>query len=1306
MSGPAEIDTGVTNGDVDWLFRGKSKKLTKRLNPESRVPDPKDTNEEKGTDSERSEKEKAVNEVNGDKDNSRRIDATTSGGVGSAKDSITATNSGERNGSGRSGERGTAISATAAATTSTGTTNDGPNTSRPTLKTGGNEPPVGALPQKMLQTQPQSETAGLVQNQSAAKHASQHNPQSGPQLPSKASQSTDKSGSGTSGKLPTADPRSRARLASAPQQPEPKAQQKRRTSMNFISVAAGGAPADADARAKPLPAVVCGGPPAASSATAASPTSPASGLQSQGSVSRSNSGRRSFFSSLSLKFKLSVSAPGSASASASPTLSPATSKAPGPKQTDLAAAVTRPPPEIRTKSTKTETKGGFFRRRALVDPDTAITPSVRVVLNRNRSRPAGTVSLRRVAFALDKLDDDPQQQIPSRRPRKGNVLVPEDLTAPVPRLAQGISASDGRTPVPEPRYTEKELQMAVEAQQRALLEADKHAMEAHLLAKKLAVQLALNKPFGRADEAEPEPAAERIEIDMPVHLHEHHFGEEPTGPGASAPGGSGDAPDAGNLLGDAHSHGHDPLDDSPLLETLYTRCCHLREILPIPATLKQLKNKTRPLQVLKLLNPRPTLIDVLSFSDFVAITPINTVIFDNVAMSTEMLKHLLAALVHNRYLEKLSLRNVAMDDVGWLYLCEFLARNTAVRKLDISQQRVKQVTKHTSFRSAMNWDAFIASLVARGGIEELVMGGCKLADDTFQNLLHNALAIATCRLGMAATEINVRKCELVAEWIGRDDSKCVGIDVAYNDLSQGQLRPFINTFMHRPVKLIFFSLSSTNLSNADEVGELLRGLANVRTLRFLDLSSLPQLFPNVISKLSKYLPLFPCLKRIHMDLNDLTSESIEAICDILPRVDGLIHVSLLGNRSLDRRSIVAIYTAVKMSAIFTLDLDYDLVPDDLSQRLALYLMRNMDRTIRPDITNISGDTEQDDVMFDGSLLMERAEKMLIESDKSAKPGETDYKVQKIITNALIERTNAVRKDIHKIIDSLFERRTDGALTFEEKENLLRFCLLDASLEKVVHLFEQKAQMFSMPLSPSPSVNSPQTPALPTDHDQLHESSSALIAAGPILMGLNSRAQLPVPVLAPTLDQTFEPHSVVVDAASDGLNVPIDNLTGRPVLMKSVSQTSVHAKEQELEEGEFHRWGYFMEHRTSTAELNEETKPLPVLGAVPSGSELREAIIDAKGIDSVTQLITKINDNRVSLDKIYNVDGLDAQHFVKEDSSPDTMRPREVFEDAPEKLSDADDAASIDSSEDHAVHSVVNEAYDKLLNEAQRVRSNK
>lgn len=1238
----ADIETGVSNGDVDWLFRGKSKKLTKKLAPDHRLSVCSESK-----DSRRSSAEK-------DRDDR-------------AKDADSKDSKFEVPGA-----------------------SNGPATSKP----------LPSMPQPPAVAIPKTPASNVTTKSQGPRSPAPKSPTSkSPTRPSEPnSVAEDSTASDTGLKFRFA----RSRSTSAPQIPDSdqlnsSASTKRRSSVNFIPGSSGASPAPADQ---------------ADAATS---------QPSSANVSRSSSGRgKSFFSSLSSKFKSSSLSSQSTSASAngshgSPNLSPATSiphklnpsligsGSHGHVDQDLASLVVRPPAEggipiaqqrklsnsSSPKLSFEKEKGGFFKRRGLVE--VLRSPSQRQVLNKNLCKNKGLLpeiqepQLRRVAFALDKLDDDPQQQIPSRRPRKGNVLIPEDLTAPIPRLAQGISSSDGRTMPSDSKYTEKELQLAIEAQKRALLEAEKHAMEAHLSAKKLAVQISQYKATGKncvPDEDEVMDGVENIEIDKPLHLHENHFQET-----------------------------EDPAEfnaKDATLEMIYTRCCHLREILPIPATLKQLKNKTRPLQVLKLLNPKPTLIDVLSFSDFIAITPINTIIFDNVTMSTEMLKHLLSALVHNKHLEKLSLRNVPIDSTGWLYLCEFLNRNHTVKKLDISQQKVKQVTKHTSFRSAMNWDLFIKALVARNGIEELVMGGCKLSDDTFENLLENALSISTCRLGMAATEINVEKCEMVADWISRTDSKCVGLDIAYNDLSHGQLRPFIKVFNTKTVNLIFFSLNSTNLTDVDEVYELFRGLSNVKTLKFLDLSSLPQLFPSVISKLNKTLPSFYCLKRIHFDLNELSSESIEALSDILPKINGLVHVSLLGNRNLDRRSIAAIYSAVKLSAIFTVDLDYDLVPDELSQRLALYLMRNMDRTIRPDINNFSGETEQDDVMFDGTLLMERAEKMLMESDKNS--GETDFKLQMIITNALLEKTNAIRKDIHKIIDNLFERRNQGNLSFEGKENLLRFCLLDAALEKVVHLFEQKAEMFSTPLSPSPSVQTPLNAAQVGDHDLLHESSSALLDAGPILMAKNSRPSLHAETFQ-GVDQTFQPHSVVVEAKSDGSKIPVDNLTGHPVLMRSISQTSVHAKEQELEEGEFHRWGYFMEHRNNDSDGIQDNTPqaLP-LPALPSGSELREAIIDAKGIDSVTQLISKINTNRVSLDKIYNIDGLDAKQSPRIDGEQKTDQSAndgEVFGDASERIpGDGEDLGSIDSEEEHTVHPVVDEAYDKLLNEAERVRSYK
>ncbi|KAM9888724.1 hypothetical protein OXX79_012676, partial [Metschnikowia pulcherrima] len=50
---PSDIETGVSNGDVDWLFRGKSKKLEKKRNSErkpsvSLAPEKPDSQEKDG----------------------------------------------------------------------------------------------------------------------------------------------------------------------------------------------------------------------------------------------------------------------------------------------------------------------------------------------------------------------------------------------------------------------------------------------------------------------------------------------------------------------------------------------------------------------------------------------------------------------------------------------------------------------------------------------------------------------------------------------------------------------------------------------------------------------------------------------------------------------------------------------------------------------------------------------------------------------------------------------------------------------------------------------------------------------------------------------------------------------------------------------------------------------------------------------------------------------------------------------------------------------------------------------------------
>ena len=46
---------------------------------------------------------------------------------------------------------------------------------------------------------------------------------------------------------------------------------------------------------------------------------------------------------------------------------------------------------------------------------------------------------------------------------------------------------------------------------------------------------------------------------------------------------------------------------------------------------------------------------------------------------------------------------------------------------------------------------------------------------------------------------------MVTSWLTDGNSQCVGVDIAFNDLSKGQLRPFINAFNTGKVNnLVFF----------------------------------------------------------------------------------------------------------------------------------------------------------------------------------------------------------------------------------------------------------------------------------------------------------------------------------------------------------------------------------------------------------------------------------------------------------------------------------------------------------------------
>lgn len=622
------------------------------------------------------------------------------------------------------------------------------------------------------------------------------------------------------------------------------------------------------------------------------------------------------------------------------------------------------------------------------------------------SDPLSTVSFKRVVFAVDELKGEPQQQIPSRHPHKGTIQMPEDLEGPPLKLSLGVtdpgthsrrgssesSSSNNSSAVSSnpgsgmssrrgsfaTETSARALELARERQRRAEAEARRHASMAHRTGLRLAREVAKMKKSGKAGlggngtaaatpaqatnpiAPQPEDASsdasihvEALDIDTPLHHHVNYFDGAATG------------------------KPKDPVNSIPTipsLETLYARCCHLREILPIPITMKQLKGKKRPLKVLKMLNPRPTPIDLLSFSDFLAIAPVQNVVFDNVVLTTRMLHVVLTSLSRSVCLRRLSLRNVAIDAEGWKYLCKFLIVNHSLQQLDISQHKISAAavaaTSHQSngniprasteqpalgnqpqkidlatsdlYRARMDWPLFVRSLRQHGGLEELVINGVDLADDQFSLLVDSGLSVSTQRLGIARAGMNASKMTALARWMTLPSGICRGVDLSQDSLDAATTSVLCGALSQdiHPVKLEMLCLNGAELDIA-QAKEIIRSLSGITTLRFLDLGGIPTMFPQIIEDLHQVLPGLSGLTRLHFEMDGLSEESIIQLAGVFPDCTGLTHISLVGNGQISDSAAEALCDSISRSRLCIIDFDNESISDELANRITCALGKNL-----------------------------------------------------------------------------------------------------------------------------------------------------------------------------------------------------------------------------------------------------------------------------------------------------------------------------------------------------------------------------
>ncbi|CAI4053125.1 hypothetical protein SKDZ_16G1370 [Saccharomyces kudriavzevii ZP591] len=1019
-------------------------------------------------------------------------------------------------------------------------------------------------------------------------------------------------------------------------------------------------------------------------------------------------------------------------------------------------------------------------------PPTPISPSPPVLSSPGLSiKDLSIVSLKRVSFAVDKFESDPPQQLPSRTPKKGNILIPDDMISEAPSISLGISSANQSTRPPNsnvkgPLYTKKskEYILALENQKLALREAAKHQQEAHFAANRIAFEVAdfktaantsdrlaeksSNSSISKQEEELAKPKVDtgheignntfaetlsKVGIDKPIHMHEHYFED---------------------LEQDNRQNDQVMENNEVTLDVIYTRCCHLREILPIPSTLRQVKDKTAPLQILKFLNPKPTLIDVLSFCDFITIAPIHTIIFDNVALNQDMFRIIMSALVNSTVLDKLSLRNVRIDQEGWKLLCKFLLLSRSLNKLDISQTKIKSDLAESLYRHNMDWNLFTEVLTQRSHkpFEELLLNGIqfnKIPYKCFERLLtsfatQKNLPESGIRLGLAgASTSNISQdcLKFIFNWMSRYNVQ--GVDLAFNDLST-MVKSMVGKLSALSYdNLRYFILNSTNISTSYDMALLLKYLSKLPNLIFLDLSNLPQCFPDILPYMYKYLPRFPNLKRIHLDSNNLTLKELAVVCNILIKCKSLSHVSMTNQNvenlylmngsdltvqqtstdgESDTSSVLEVrgqfaknslsstlYAFARDSPnLIGLDFDYDLISEEVQSRIALCLMRNMRRTMDSTFQLDELDS-QDDLLFDGSLVTMTAESVLeklnLLSDKSLKVRKDTTK--RYLLKKYIEKFHILHHNVQHTIDSMFEKRKSGELPLQEKENLVRLLLLEQNLCNILELFSHNPNLSDVLGSgkdddPKQKINSgedPKLPALKHVESGYHVSEEKTRPENDVI--------------------TARPHLMATDSGKT-----IDVFTGKPLVFKnSSSTTSAGCKKQEEEEGELHKWGFFVQQQRSLypeSESARQTRSTPrhtssnvqvidnstssssvsastnetavtstfspvipkILPKIPSGAVLRSAIMKAKGIDSIDDLIQNVNSNNIELENIYGESIQSSASTPTSDVGPDIATP------VPGTKSS--EILPVDSNSDNNCEGKVTATYEKLLNNLSMERS--
>ncbi|AET41525.1 Mhp1p Ecym_8241 [Eremothecium cymbalariae DBVPG len=933
--------------------------------------------------------------------------------------------------------------------------------------------------------------------------------------------------------------------------------------------------------------------------------------------------------------------------------------------------------------------------------------------------------LRRVSFSMNTYFNNPPQQICSTNPRKGEVEVMDDNSVVIHRLTAAekrelvqnsscgvVVGGTGhlkflQKPLPSevevesigPKVEEQQDKLKSQAKSSEKLTTIEENQSTDIKVTEIEAGVEISSSEEKCKTANDEEdvtvntSIENAKIDKPMLRRR---AESPIS--ISSAESSIDISSSDDML--------PPPNPEIPNNILYTRCCYLREILPIPATLNQLKQDSAdPVPLLQLRNPKPSMVEVLAFSDFLSVAPVLCLSMDNVSLSLQMFRLILTSLTYKDTLEKLSLRNTPIDEEGWKVLCYFISKCKSLRALDLtmvpaisgklpntskrfSQCATPRMTCDMTDRSKRNWDLFTAVLATNGGLEEVVLSGAKMSLDEFRNFMQIGCTSIE-RLGLAYNELSAEQVILLSNWLL--ESKATGVDIGFNDLN-GKMAPFAEVLIRKAKSanntVSCISLNSTHLEippdatfENNDATALLNALGYCVNLKFLDLSNNPKLFSQTLAPLTDLLPVFVNLVRIHLDFNNFKSTDIITLAEVLPMCSSLNYLSILG-APLDIHSSTALSMSIKKStALFTLDADFENVPDKIKQKISLYSIRNMENALAGG--NNYHETQQ------LSKLQQELAVLLTEKITS----NHDELVQKFA-----QEIHGLRSRLRKVIEQLFKLRVKGELNTEGKEALIRFCFVDASLEKGLHLLAQRYEkkspiIFDILMQADADTHGCNIKNIPMEQESLKrplQNNADCIRHVSSVSSLSSFSfqESGHAALLPFHHSSFE--------TLDAVENTVELRSSEP------STVPLQAQEQTKEEGELFK---------RTRGLIKELKKSAEHRGTTVNTESLKKISDKYDCEQLKDLIFHLDVNKLleSLDTL-EARGIPVDSIFKKDPNDPTLINTQSINDSSNEMSDCSldketwehDESSIDVSDTE----IIDRAYDEVLNNLEKTRANR